>query len=446
MENNSGRATWDKSYKHEPMRMPHARSDPSKSISTQQSRPTVLSPNAPEFIPKSFIRNKITSCDGGQGQVPAIETISNDISNIKIHSVQNRLNATHNRGHVGPPGRFTHSMQGRQNITHSVQDRLNRLPRSDIYGPNASSSNFEPNQGLSSELSEEESFALEYIAQIVECLNDDPGRLETFEHHLLKVFEGFKDNQFVLSNAMETIFMQSIKEQNFRYMGAKLYRLLDSINPRENSAFRILLNLKLTYHQNEVLNYMQSEQHLVRGTALFLAELYMQLRYEEYRIKDIALHIIFTMNQLLQKTTPENIKCICLTLKLAGYELEMDFPAEIAAIIEQLRSILDSIDVGTSRVLETVLALQKNNWGRNTSISQVTPSTEVENTFTDQPVFYGPDGKVMTEEENSFLESYMQYNENDDNDSDESEIDPDMDPEIKTAYKDFLKNSVNNTC
>lgn len=61
-------------------------------------------------------------------------------------------------------------------------------------------------------------------------------------------------------------------------MGAKLYRLLDLINPQPSSVFRRLLNCKLTYHQEEVLNYMTHEQAKVRATTLFLAELYMQLK------------------------------------------------------------------------------------------------------------------------------------------------------------------------
>lgn len=72
---------------------------------------------------------------------------------------------------------------------------------------------------------------------------------------------------------------QSIEEQNFRYTGARLCRLLDSIDPTQNSLFRRLICYKLQYNDSELIQYMNdNETHKVRNTTLFLAELYIQLQ------------------------------------------------------------------------------------------------------------------------------------------------------------------------
>lgn len=113
---------------------------------------------------------------------------------------------------------------------------------------------------------------------------------------------------------------------------------------------------------------------------------------ETFRIKEIAHNIIYTINQLLRTSSPENIKCICLTLKvrddflsllaqsfqwipflsiqLCGYELEMDFPDDVREIMAKLNQKVNNVDVGTSRILETVLLLQKNNWGHTEAASK----------------------------------------------------------------------------
>lgn len=61
-------------------------------------------------------------------------------------------------------------------------------------------------------------------------------------------------------------------------MGAKICRLLDGIVASPNSIFREFLRCKMNYNQTENMEYMKNEAHKVRGTTLFLAELYMQLQ------------------------------------------------------------------------------------------------------------------------------------------------------------------------
>lgn len=447
MDGNSGRAVFNKTLEYKPLRKPHhIREDPPTQEPTRST--SVLSPEAPEFIPRnsSFQQQAVAPTYYNQNQNQ--EILTRNFSNMNIHNrnmhsarnmqssstLQHRLDAA--RGF--PDGNYSHYIPP---VENDAQESNEPAKITDMYP--------RQRQGMTQCFqTEHEKFAIDYIEDIVTYLNENPGSFDTIAAQASSVFKGFSENQVVLSISMEIIFNKSIEEQNFRYMGARLFALLDSINPLDGSVFRNLLNLKLSYHQSEILEYVKNDYNKVRGTTLFLAELYMQLRNDGVRIPHIAHNIVFCMKQLFMKTTPENIKCICLTLKLAGFDLEIDFPVEISEIMEQLRSLKKHIDTGTSKVIENVLILQKSNWGRSElPVHNSFPNEPLER-LTDTPVFYGPDGQVLTEEENSFLEDNLprENNVEEDIDSDEFDLDPEMTAEIKNDFKKFLKSNDQSQC
>ncbi|CAD7089052.1 unnamed protein product [Hermetia illucens] len=458
---NPGRAIWDRDMEYSDMRKPHGRGGGGGG-GAQTSNHT-LSPDAKEFIPRSKPQTDAQMPQqlphqnhGGQyadyRNSPQAPSHRGSGLHDRLLMQQFPNNGAHHQHQQYEYSRSNASSNSHHHHSnhHSVQNRLKNTNNQN-YQNSTNNANSESSQANQMQ-TDEESVALTYITEAVKFLNEDPGLFDSLESHLCKAFAKFGDSEFILSNAMEIIFVQSIEEQNFRYMGAKLYRLLDLINPQPSSVFRRLLNCKLTYHQEEVLNYMTHEQAKVRATTLFLAELYMQLKSETFRIKEIAHNIIYTINQLLRTSSPENIKCICLTLKLCGYELEMDFPDDVREIMAKLNQKVNNVDVGTSRILETVLLLQKNNWGHTEAANQSSPVNESPASYSGLPVFYGPDGEVMTEEENSFLQSHIPHDVDTENDCDDCDIlDPDleMDPEIESAYEDFLKQKpkhINKSC
>ena len=83
---------------------------------------------------------------------------------------------------------------------------------------------------------------------------------------------------------------------------------------------------------------------------------------------DIAQCIIKSLNMLLKNSGPENVKCVCQTLKLCGYELELDCQREIGDIINILTETEHNFDVSTGRLIRSVLDLRAIRWGRNESI------------------------------------------------------------------------------
>ncbi|XP_023030687.1 polyadenylate-binding protein-interacting protein 1 [Drosophila willistoni] len=293
--------------------------------------------------------------------------------------------------------------------------------------------------------------ALEYLDTVIHCLNQNPGQFDSIASRFLTIFDGMEQNQFVLSIAMEDIFEKSIEQPNFRYMGAKLYNLLHMLNPKADSLFHTLLKCKLEYHQSEVAKYMESTEHQqkVRETALFLAELYMQLRGEDdARLQLIAVNIVYSLTQLLACETNENVRCICQTLKLAGYDLTADCSQDMLSIIEALKAIEAKLP-GKYPMAASVIALQANNWGRKVSnaLGGDDDSAAVKEPprLSDEPVFYGPDGRELTAEETDFLAAEDDDGSDDGDEFDvrdgDLDLDPEMDEETERAYKDFCKQS-----
>lgn len=306
----------------------------------------------------------------------------------------------------------------------------------------------------SDQISENETFALDYLTEVIAELYDNPGMFDSIQRKLKGTFAEFRNNHFVLSNAVELIFEQSIKEQNFRYMGARLCKLLDSLDENHAGVLRQLLSMKMSHQQSELQGFMTNEQIKVRGTTLFLAELYMQLRKPNdlNRNAEIAIRIIEAAKVLLSKEGPENIKCVCQCLKLCGYELERDRREELMGILHTLEKLEGSTDNSTGRFIRSVLDLQQKSWGRNEEIVPVIPPPMNEcasaaDEFHDSPVFYGPDGQVMTQEENDFLETAapITFEEYDDEEGDPDDLvdDENMDLEIKLAFKEFVTGNNN---
>lgn len=55
---------------------------------------------------------------------------------------------------------------------------------------------------------ETEQVALDYLSEVVQKLNDNPGLFENYQKRLREMFLELANNHFVMSNAIETIFEQ----------------------------------------------------------------------------------------------------------------------------------------------------------------------------------------------------------------------------------------------
>ncbi|XP_016988817.1 polyadenylate-binding protein-interacting protein 1 isoform X2 [Drosophila rhopaloa] len=347
--------------------------------------------------------------------------------------------------HHQQPHHQQHSQQQQQQyFQNQNQNQQQQQPQPSTSSAAASSSSSNSSQP------DMATIALEYLDTVIHCLNQNPGQFDTIASRFLTIFDGMENNHYVLSIAMEDIFEKSIEQPNFRYMGAKLYNLLHMLNPKPDSLFHTLLKCKLDYHQKEVTKYMRSnEQQKVRETALFLAELYMQLRGDDdSRIQLIAVNIVYSLSKLLLSESNENVRCLCQTLKLAGYDLSADCPKDMLEIITALQAI-ELKSPGKYAMAASVIALQQNNWGRKVSNALGGDEDIVTEPLrlSDEPVFYGPDGRELTAEETDFLATEDgDGSDGDDFDADvgDLEMDAEMDEETERAYKEFCKQGMQN--
>ncbi|XP_075169468.1 polyadenylate-binding protein-interacting protein 1-like [Haematobia irritans] len=373
--------------------------------------------------------------------------------NNKHHHHNNHHN---NHNHHHNPQRYNNSHHYSQNhqYHHNNQQQHHNHHQ---HHHNQQHSNQNAAAGATDPASDVQNIALDYLQTVIQCLNQNPGQFDTIATRFITIFDGMENNHYVLSIAMEDIFNESIKNPNFRYMGARLYNLLHMLNPSKDSLFHTFLKCKLDYHQEEMRNYIQTNQQgKVRETALFLAELYMQLRGDDSRIYLIAENIVYSLKQLLQHVTADNVRCICLTLKLAGYDLSQDCSEDIKEIISSLDTI-NMENPGKYPLASNVISLQKNNWGRKVSGSDSLADAESSKPpeplrISDDPVFYGPDGREITAEECEFLTNGANndaaaaaggVNGSSDNEDELGELDPEMDEETERDYKLFLKQANN---
>ncbi|KAL5288419.1 PAIP1.2 family protein [Megaselia abdita] len=316
----------------------------------------------------------------------------------------------------------------------NLQDRLNRHQGVPIEEPPLPS---EPQHYQEPEYlpTEEELGAVDLIENMANLLAEDPGNFDDFSEQIKNIFEEFYSSEYVMTISMELIFKRSTVDSNFRYMGAKLYNLLDKLQTREQSLFRILLDCKLSFQETEFQELIENNNfEVVSGTLLFLSELFMQMKLD-----GIGNAILFGIDALLSivpknRLSKDTIKSVCFTLKLSGFDLEKKFYDKMTKVLQKLNGFsgeTPSIDV----LIQNIIVLQKNNWGRRDSITSNTSNGfgDTPAVGNDEPTFYGPDGVALTEEESQFLNSQH------DNDSD-YEFD-EMDQEQGLDFRKFLYSS-----
>uniref|UniRef100_A0A182MWC9 MIF4G domain-containing protein n=1 Tax=Anopheles culicifacies TaxID=139723 RepID=A0A182MWC9_9DIPT len=428
-------------------------------ISTTPQQPYVLSVHAEEFVPRT---KKNPAAVQYQGQMPIHPSSQ---VHQRIAMAQGGVEQGGGDGSGGGGGGYEYtqipqhvgatsngSMMANGSDMGKMSALQNRLSNMQIVegGDNGK------------EVSYQQMEAMDYLTEVIAELLDNPGMFDQVQLKLPDKLGELRHDHYVLSSTIEMIFEQSIRESNFRYMGARLCQLLDSL---DGPNLRQLLRLKMEDQNNELPQFMSNEQVKVRGATLFLAELYMQLRMPEVLLKHlkqegaagrkvdidfvgfqsfgkiISEHIISAIETLLSKRGPENTKCVCQCLKLCGYELEQDCRDKVEAILKKLQEP-QAVQSSTEAMIRSVLELRKNSWGRSEEIA--TAPAGLSNNLL--PVFYGPDGKMLTEEESSFLATNIEaqgpsaYNNYDDDDE-FGMVDPDDDPEVQEAYEQFIQSN-----
>ncbi|CAG5027354.1 unnamed protein product [Parnassius apollo] len=166
----------------------------------------------------------------------------------------------------------------------------------------------------------------------------EPGKFDTLCGPLVDSFVLTLHDVNYTRPLVEAIVNQSIGESNFRYNGARLCSMYDSVAPPEESTFRECLLERCSAEENKIISGIETSEENMRGFAMFLAEIYTQLEDSQGgRIKSLGESLCKVLLHLLDTDKETNIKAVCQLLKLSGIALDADCPAGMHAAFERLR-------------------------------------------------------------------------------------------------------------
>ncbi|XP_068630526.1 uncharacterized protein Paip1 isoform X2 [Battus philenor] len=331
----------------------------------------------------------------------------------------------------------------------SVQDRLRQAQDVNPY-------NYDD---MSYSLEELENMDLrENLANLITVMCEitfEPGKFDTLCGPLVDSFVSTLHDINYTRPLVEAIVNQSIAESNFRYNGARLCSMYDSVAPPEESKFRACLLERCSTEENKIISGVETSEENMRGFAMFLAEIYTQLENSQGgRLKSLGESLCKVLLHLLDTDKEINIKAVCQLLKLSGIALDADCPGGMHATFERLRRR------SSLPCVRGVMALRAARWGLSEPerASQPTAHPPPHNTIidtrrrhvnnieggTNNEGGYLADGHSLTAEECAFLQSNLPPKTAalDEDILDELENDAwetGMDAEMQAGFLEFLK-------
>ncbi|XP_026328307.1 polyadenylate-binding protein-interacting protein 1 isoform X2 [Hyposmocoma kahamanoa] len=335
----------------------------------------------------------------------------------------------------------------------SVQNRLRQAQNPNPY-------NFD---NMSYALEEAENMDLrENIGNLITVMCEitfDPGKFDSLCGPLVDSFAPTLQDANYTRPLVEAIVNQSIGEPNFRYNGARLCSMYDSVGSPEESTFRACLLERCSAEENKIISGVETAEENMRGFAMFLAEIYTQLEDNQGgRIRSLGESLCKVLLHLLDTDNETNIKAVCQLLKLSGIALDADCPAGMHAAFERLKRR------GHMACVRNVVSLRAARWGmaepealplhdvHAPAGAQPNPDPRrrvvtVTNGEPDNDAGYLADGNQLTAEEHAFLRSNLPTGKNaslDEDILDELENDAwetEMDPEMQAGFLEFLRMS-----
>lgn len=295
----------------------------------------------------------------------------------------------------------------------------------------------------------------QHLLNVIRSLILNPGRFSSLVPPLINSLRPYLEFPSQFRKIISIIIRQSIDEGNFRYSGARLCTCLDTtVASNEQASFReILYSLCKEetesqahdwQHRSEYTDEIQKKCH---GLILFLAELVTQMEHTApFGLGELLVELITVV---LRSPAPNSVKHICQALKLAGQTLEREKGGTRKEMENMMRALTELVTQGrvdshVGRMVHSVHELRNGNWGQSPSTGSImenVQSIETPDRALDEPVMYGPDGKILSAEENQFLEDVAQSSTN----TDDPVIEPgcddtsEDDEEVDVAYEQFLK-------
>lgn len=300
--------------------------------------------------------------------------------------------------------------------------------------------------------------ALSILYEAMVQLTYEPGRFDSIARQLTQNLNIVIREYSTLENIAEVILENGINEPNFRYTGARLcdYLSLHLTMIIEGATLRQILMQKCNREFKLREKYLAENPERLRGFLIFLAELFQQLEIQVgavvQRVQVLGNAIPDVIITLGSKPVKENVKCIVQTLKCCGSVLEEEERSKpsnqgTTPILDKTFNFLTELSLSAevepdmADMLSNLVKLRNSNWGHSPPSTAQIPSEQPGlGTFALDPVFYAPDGQILTMEEYDFLE---EYGVNDEDNFGEvqwstGEDNPGMGDEIEAAYEEFL--------
>ncbi|XP_041976037.1 polyadenylate-binding protein-interacting protein 1-like [Aricia agestis] len=353
---------------------------------------------------------------------------------VKVEPVKSNLSAEAKEWY---PPNYVPPQQG---VTYSSDSTQYRVPRFSVQdrilkAQDQNSFNFDEMNYSIDEMSN--SYLRENIGNLINVMCEitlDPGKFDQLCGQIVDAFASTLNDVSYTKPLVEAIVNQSIAESNFRYNGARLCSIYDSLDIAEESTFRACLLERCSAEEHKIISGIETSEENMRGFAMFLAEIYTQLEDNQGgRIKSLGESLCKVLSHLLDTNKEVNIKSVCQLLKLSGLALDADCPLAMQAAFERLKRC-------EMPCVRGVLALRAARWGLTDSAPRVSPHHNHHGMSSngESESVYLEDGQVLTAEEAAFLDTNLKdkpyYKE------EVAEIDDEweMDDEMQDGFYEFL--------
>ncbi|XP_023244991.1 polyadenylate-binding protein-interacting protein 1 isoform X2 [Copidosoma floridanum] len=414
-------------------------------------RNSVLSADAAEFVPKAFTPPSQMSTGFGP-----ISSVQNRIQLARQdQNVHQTMNIQRNQSHwqqSGSSQNYHHHQYSDAGYRgQSYQQHYNQYSNNQDYGQYDGGSGDYIDKRLDTGPVDLPTCLIQ-LESAMRTLTLSPGKFDSLVAHLVDTVNPFLDQPNQCEQIFQMIIQQSLNEGNFRYSGARLCTHLDTValaGDKSTSTFReTLLNQCKQKTEEQAETWKQITKHTddvekkCHGLIFFLAELVTQM--EPTPASELGKLLIRLINTVLLNPAPTSAKNICQALKLAGQTLERDNSGNRNEMEQVMRTLSDlviqgRVDSHVGRMVTSVSELRSGNWG--VSLSHTSRDIETKqpssSQVSDEPVFYGPDGQEITEEESRFLEEGNLEEEGPWENDEEAD-------KVAEAYEEFLRMSFNN--
>ncbi|KAL7290121.1 hypothetical protein TKK_0015842 [Trichogramma kaykai] len=417
-------------------------------------RTSILSPEAAEFVPKSFT----SSASGNRSSVQDRLQLARAEQNVHHTMVQRHHQQSQHQhfnwqSHGQTSQYYQHQIypdMGYQNVQYQQMYNQHYPSHAQDYNQYDSGAGDYDDKYMPSSGANDINSSVMQLENAMKTLTMNPGKFDSLVPHLVDTVSPFLEDASHCEKIFNLIIQQSINEMNFRYSGARLCTHLDTVvlaTESNTSVFRDTL-IKICKDKSEeqsaawqqITKHTDDVEKKCHGLIFFLAELVTQMELEPAT----ALGRLLTklISTILQNPGPNSAKNVCQALKLAGQKLERDNRTDMEQVMRKLSDLVieGKVDQNVGRMVTSVSELRSGNWGAVSS----QPSSEVVEEpknlrVTNDTVFYGPDGQILSEEESRFLAS---ANREDSLIQDQWENDKDNDP-LAEAYEEYLHDSEN---